>query len=48
MKRGGNVTAYLNAEEMDRLEAQEQKEGEPKNQIIKKALREYLEREGTK
>jgi predicted DNA-binding protein len=44
MKRGGNVTSYLNAEEMERLEAQEKKEGRPKNQIIKQALREYLER----
>jgi predicted DNA-binding protein len=45
MTRGGNVTTYLNAEEMERLEVQEKKQGRPKNQILKQALREYLKRE---
>jgi hypothetical protein len=44
MKRGANVTAYLNADELEKLEAQVEKEGRPQNQIMKQAIREYLEK----
>jgi hypothetical protein len=45
MKRGGNVTAYLNADELEKLEAQVEKEGRPANQIMKQAIREYIDNE---
>ena len=45
-KQGRTVSAYLNYEEAQAFEARVDKEQASENQIIKKALREYLEREG--
>jgi hypothetical protein len=45
MAQGKHVAAYLNAEEKERFEAQVQREGIPQNQILKKALREYMDRQ---
>jgi hypothetical protein len=44
MAQGKHVAAYLDAEEAEAFEAQVEKEGRPANQIMKQAIREYIER----